>query len=144
MISLSCFPPFLAFCTGWFPPTDHFEIHCDSLESELTSRRFCFWRFLVLLTLSHKVFWVRCGTYFIDSWHLPSSLHFILTRVPTHKKYRILCYHLRSNSCWLPIRCAYFILVHTRADGREHPNFTIGLENLVFAVSVRELVKGIS
>ena len=46
-----------------------------------------------------------------DSWHLHSSLLFILTRVPTHKKYRILCYPLRSNSGWLPIRCAYFILL---------------------------------
>ena len=27
----------------------------------------------------------------------------------SHKKYRILCYPLRSNSGWLPIRCAYFI-----------------------------------
>ena len=36
---------------------------------------------------------------------------FILTRVPTHKKYRLLCYPLRSNSGWLPIRCAYFILI---------------------------------
>ena len=69
------------------------------------------WRFLVLLSLSHKVFWVRCGTNCIDSWHLPSSLLFILTRVPTHKKYRLLCYALRSNSGWLPIRCAYFILL---------------------------------
>ena len=60
--------------------------------------------------LSHKVFWVRCDTNCIDSWHLRSSLLFILTRVPTHKKYRILCYPLRSNSGWLPIRCAYFIL----------------------------------
>ena len=68
------------------------------------------WRFLVLLSLSHKVFWVRCGTNCIDSWHLPSSLLYILKRVPTHKKYRLLCYPLRSNSGWLPIRCAYFIL----------------------------------
>ena len=68
------------------------------------------WRFLVLFSLSHKVFWVKCGTNCIDSWHLPSSLLFILTRVPTHKKYRLLCYPLRSNSGWLPIRCAYFIL----------------------------------
>ena len=30
--------------------------------------------------------------------------------IPTHKKYCILCYPLRSNSGWLPIRCAYFIL----------------------------------
>ena len=58
----------------------------------------------------HKVFCARCGTYCIDSWYLPSSLLFILTRVPTHKKYRILCYPLRSYSGWLPIRCAYFIL----------------------------------
>ena len=58
----------------------------------------------------HKVFYARCGTNCIDSWYLPSSLLFILTRVPTHKKYRILCYPLRSNSGWLPIRCAYFIL----------------------------------
>ena len=69
------------------------------------------WRFLVLLSLSHKVFWVRCGTNCIDSSHLPSSLLFILTRVPTHKKYCLLRYPLRSNSGWLPIRCAYFILM---------------------------------
>ena len=43
-------------------------------------------------SLFHKVFWVRCGTNCFDSWHLPSSLLFILTQVPTHKKYRILCY----------------------------------------------------
>ena len=60
-------------------------------------------RFLVLLSLSHQVFWVRCDTNCFDSWHLRSSLLFILTRVPTHKKYRILCYPLRSNSGWLPI-----------------------------------------
>ena len=76
------------------------------------SKRFCIRRFLVLLSLSHKVVWVRCDTNCIDSWHLHSSLLFILTRVPTHKKYRILCYPLRSNSGWLPIRCAYFILVY--------------------------------
>ena len=60
------------------------------------------------------MFCARCGTTCIDSWYLPSSLLFILTRVPTHKKYRILCYALRSNTCsgWLPIRCAYFILLH--------------------------------
>ena len=58
----------------------------------------------------HKVFCARCGTNCIDSWYLPFSLLFILTRVPTHKKYRILCYPLRSYSGWLPIRCAYFIL----------------------------------
>ena len=34
---------------------------------------------------------------------------FFLTRVPSHKIYRILYYSLRSNSGWLPIRCAYFI-----------------------------------
>ena len=68
------------------------------------------WRFLVLLSLSHKMFWVRCDTNCIDSWHLRSSSLFILTRVPTRKKYRLLCYPLRSNSGWLPIRCAYFIL----------------------------------
>ena len=76
------------------------------------SRHFCMWRFLVLLSLSHKVFWVRIlnKNHCIDSWHLCSSLLFILTGVPTHKKYRILCYPLRSNSGWLPIMCAYFIL----------------------------------
>ena len=58
----------------------------------------------------HKVFCARCGTNCIDFWYLPSSLLFILTRVPTHKKNRILCYPLRSNSGWLPIRYAYFIL----------------------------------
>ena len=57
-----------------------------------------------------KVLCARCGTNCIDSWYLPSSLLF--TRVSTHKKYRILCYPLRSNSGWLPIRCAYFILTH--------------------------------
>ena len=45
-----------------------------------------------------------------SNWHLHSSSLFILTRVPTRKKYRLLCYNLRSNSGWLPIRCAYFIL----------------------------------
>ena len=89
-------------------------------ESELSSRRFCMWRFLVLLSLFHKVFWVRCGTNCIDSWHLPSSLLFILTQVPTHKKYRILCYPLRSNSGWLPIRCAYFILVISTTVKRQY------------------------
>ena len=58
----------------------------------------------------HKVVCARCGTNCIDSWYLSSSSLFILTRVPTHKKYRILCYPLRSNGGWLPIRCAYFIL----------------------------------
>ena len=86
-------------------------IHGDDPESGLPSRRFCMWRFL-LLSLSHKVFWVRCDTNCIDSWHLRSSSLFILTRVQTRKKYRILCYPLRSNSGWLPIRCAYFILFH--------------------------------
>ena len=93
----------------WFPPSDHFEIPGDCPESELSSRRFCMWRFLVLLSLFHNVFGVRCGTNCIDSWHLPSTLLFILTQVPTHKKYRILYYHRRSNSGWLPIRCTYFI-----------------------------------
>ena len=37
------------------------------------------------------------------------SYFFLLTQVPTHKKYSILSYPLRSNSGWLPIRCAYFI-----------------------------------
>ena len=90
----------------------HFEF--PSLKGDCTgsseSERFCMWCFLVLLSLSYKVFWVRCDTNCIVSWHVRSSLLFILTRVPTHKKYRILCYHLRSNSDWLPIRCAYFIL----------------------------------
>ena len=40
----------------------------------------------------------------------PLSIPSLITRVPTHKKYRILCYPLRSNSGWLPIRCAYVIL----------------------------------
>ena len=35
----------------------------------------------------------------------------LLTRVPTHKKYCIPCYPLRTNSGWLPNRCAYFILM---------------------------------
>ena len=48
--------------------SDHFEKHGDGCESELTSRRFCMWRILVLLSLSHKVFWVRCGTNCIDSF----------------------------------------------------------------------------
>ena len=39
MITNSCSPPFRAFGTRWFPPSDHFEIHGDGLESELTSRR---------------------------------------------------------------------------------------------------------
>ena len=62
------------------------------------------------MSLSHKVFWVRRDTNCIDSRHLRSSSLFILTRVQTRKKYRILCYPLRSNSGWLPIRFAYFIL----------------------------------
>ena len=46
-----------------------------------------------------------------DIWVLPHF--FILPRVPTRKKYRLLCYPLRSNSGWLPIRCAYFILLYS-------------------------------
>ena len=45
----------------------------------------------------HKVFCARCGTNCIDSWYLPSSLLFILTRIPTHKKYRTLCFPTLSN-----------------------------------------------
>ena len=57
------------------------------------------------------LFCARCGTNCINSWYLPSSLIFILTWVPTHKKYHILCYPLGSNSGWLPVRSAYFILL---------------------------------
>ena len=39
MITHSCSPPFRAFGTRRFPPSDHFEIHSDGPESELTSRR---------------------------------------------------------------------------------------------------------
>ena len=46
----------------------------------------------------------------IDSWSLPSFLLFLLTWVSTLKKYCKLCYPLRTNSGWLPIRCACFIL----------------------------------
>ena len=84
--------------------------HGDGPESELTLKALQYVTFLVLLSLSHKVF--RCETNCIDSWHLRSSILFIITRVPTHKKYRILCYPLRSISGWLPIRCAYFILTY--------------------------------
>ena len=79
--------------------------------NRLTSMRIAVWRFLVL-----RDFPIRCpgsGVVldWIDSWSLPSFLLFLLTRIPTHKKYRILCYPLKTNSGWLPIRCAYFILI---------------------------------
>ena len=54
---------------------------------------------------------IRCsGSGVILIVSIPSLL-FILFILPTHKKYRLLCYPLRSNSGWLPIRCAYFILL---------------------------------
>ena len=103
MITHSCSPPFRAFGTRWFLPSDHFEIHGDGPESELTSRRDVF------LFFCH--FPMRCsGSGVVLIVSIPSLL-FILTRVPTRKKYRLLCYPLRSNSGWLPIRCAYFILL---------------------------------
>ena len=82
-----------------------FGIYGDGPESGLTLTAL-----LYLTFFPNKVFWVMWDTNCIDSWHLRSSSLFILTRVPTRKKYRILCYPLRSNSGWLPIRCAYFIL----------------------------------
>ena len=39
MITHSRSPPVRAVGTRWFPPSDHFEIHGDGPESELTSRR---------------------------------------------------------------------------------------------------------
>ena len=97
------FPSLKGDCTG-------------SSESELTIKALLYATFSCSF-VTYKVFWVRCDTNCIDSLHLRSSLlFFLLTRVPTHKKYRILCYPLRSNSGWLPIRCAYFILFCLQAS----------------------------
>ena len=105
MITHLCSPPIRAFGTRWFPSSDHFEIQGDGPDSELKAlRTVCD----VFLFFCH--FPIRCsGSGVVPIVSIPSLL-FILTRVPTHKKYRLLCYHLRSNSGWLPIRCAYFIL----------------------------------
>ena len=34
----------------------------------------CSWCFIAFSSLPHTVSWVRCGTFHIDSWSLPSSL----------------------------------------------------------------------
>ena len=112
----SCSPPFRAFGTRWFPPSDHFEIHSDGPESELTSRRLeLYVTFSCSLSLSHKVFWVRCGNNCIDSSHLPSSLLFILTRVPTHKKKTVYCVILSDQivvGCPLGVPITYYISMY--------------------------------
>ena len=97
----------------------YFSKKCPDVSSDLkytaTALRaylyvLLFMTFLVFLPLSHNVSCVRCGTWLYRFLNLPSSFLFLLTRVSSHKKYHILCYPLRTNSGWLPIRCAYFIL----------------------------------
>ena len=81
------------------------------------------WRFLVLLSLSHNVFWVRCGNNCIDSSHLPSSLLFILTRVPTHKKKTVYCVILSDQivvGCPLGVPITYYPLSMRAANARIH------------------------
>ena len=52
LVSVFCILPCLCLAALWSPA-----------GKGLTSRRFCMWRFLVLLSLSHKVSWIRSGTW---------------------------------------------------------------------------------
>ena len=51
----------------------------------------CMWCFLVFLSLSHMVSWVRCGTLFINSWSLPPSLPYFIPFI-----YLFVYYHTIS------------------------------------------------
>ena len=109
--------------TRWFPPSDHFEIHDDGPESEHQGASVCG----VFLFFCH--FPIRCSGSGVILF-VPSSLLFILSRVPTHRKYPTMCYPLRSNCGRLPIRCAYFILeciVHTQ-------NFGVAMETCLSSI----------
>ena len=76
------------------------------------TRHFCMWRFLCICHVP-----IRCpgsGVVLdcIDCWSLPSSLlFFLLTQVPTRKKYRILCYSLQIVvGCPLGVPISYYCL----------------------------------
>ena len=109
MIPLSCSPPFRAFGARWFPPSDHFAIHGDGPESELTSRYFvCD----VFLFFCH--FPIRCsgsGVGLILSIPDICLLPYFYTHTSTDLQeipYTMLSSQIKIG--WLPIRCAYFIL----------------------------------